>query len=446
MGRGDNLARFVANCTGSACPIGQDCAVNAKAGSDDREGVGGHHRTSRSISSRVSSRLSSRRLIPAIALALVVVFAAPAAASPSPATTPPPTTPATPTAPAPPSLVGATAQAQLLQQQILANAKKADILDERYLEARSAVKRAAKKIAVTEKKIAATEASSARLRRQVGGRAALLYMRAGTQDPIGVDVANVQELGSRAKYGEAAAAEDTRVIDLLGRTEAKLAVQREDLNGQLASAQDRQRAVQTARQEVERVNAATQQLLDSTNDEIKVLATKMEQDSQAAAAEAEKAWLRRRAAQEAARRRAAAGKPGGGDVADPYAGDPNLPAPGAGAWKAVEYARAQLGKPYVYAGAGPDVFDCSGLTMMAWLQSGVLMEHGSRSQYMSFPHVSIDQLQPGDLVFFGVNGPMNHHVGIVVGPGVMIDAPHTGAFVELVSYFRSDLVPLGARP
>ena len=84
--------------------------------------------------------------------------------------------------------------------------------------------------------------------------------------------------------------------------------------------------------------------------------------------------------------------------------------------------------------------------MIAWLQSGVLMEHGSQSQYMSFPHVPIDQLQPGDLVFFGDTGPTNHHVGMVVGPGVMIDAPHTGAFVELVSYFRPDLVPLGARP
>ena len=100
----------------------------------------------------------------------------------------------------------------------------------------------------------------------------------------------------------------------------------------------------------------------------------------------------------------------------------------------------------MYVGAGPDVFDCSGLTMMAWAQSGVSMEHGSQSQYMSFPHVPIDQLQPGDLVFFGDTGPTNHHVGIVVGPGLMIDAPHTGVYVELVSYFRKDLVPMGARP
>jgi peptidoglycan DL-endopeptidase CwlO len=110
------------------------------------------------------------------------------------------------------------------------------------------------------------------------------------------------------------------------------------------------------------------------------------------------------------------------------------------------YAYAQIGKPYVYAGAGPDSFDCSGLTMMAWLQGGVSMEHGSQAQYDAFPHVPLDQLEPGDLVFFGDSGPTNHHVGIVVGPGMMIDAPHTGAFVELVSYYWPDLVALGARP
>jgi cell wall-associated NlpC family hydrolase len=124
----------------------------------------------------------------------------------------------------------------------------------------------------------------------------------------------------------------------------------------------------------------------------------------------------------------------------------NAPAPSGGAGAAVAYAEAQLGKPYQYAGTGPGSFDCSGLTMMAWQQGGVSMAHGSQSQYDSFPHVAISQLQPGDLVFFGSSGPTNHHVGIVVGPGVMIDAPHTGSFVERVSYYRPDLVPLGARP
>lgn len=367
----------------------------------------------------------------ALAFALVIVSATAASAVPTTTTTT-----------GPPSLAGATAQAEALQVKILANAKRADILDERFLQARDAVRAAVEKVNEAQSQIKQTEDSVARLQRQLGGRAALLYMGAGSQDPIGMDVTSVQELGSRAKYGEAAAEEDLRIVHLLELNQSKLAAQKQDLDAQLAAAQDRQRAVKDAQRDVAGANAAIKKLLDSTNNQIKVLATQMEQNSQAAAADAEKAWLEHQAAKA---RKGGAGAPGASDPGAVVApGD--LPAPSAGAWKAVEFARKQLGKPYVYAGAGPDVWDCSGLTMVAWAQSGVVMEHGSQSQYMSFPHVPIDQLQPGDLVFFGDTGPTNHHVGMVVGPGVMIDAPHTGAYVELVSYFRDDLVPLGARP
>jgi cell wall-associated NlpC family hydrolase len=120
----------------------------------------------------------------------------------------------------------------------------------------------------------------------------------------------------------------------------------------------------------------------------------------------------------------------------------NLPAPKGAASVAVAAATAQLGKPYVYAGAGPDAFDCSGLTMYAWGEAGVSMSHSATLQYTSFPHVPIDQLQPGDLVVFG--HPI-HHVGIYVGNGTMIEAPHTGAFVRYASIHRRDYVG-GSRP
>jgi cell wall-associated NlpC family hydrolase len=194
-----------------------------------------------------------------------------------------------------------------------------------------------------------------------------------------------------------------------------------------------------------------QKLLDSTNANVKALAARMEREALAAAAAAERARLQRLAAKQAAERRAKSGGGGAGRSPSPDpggigAGPGEVAAPSAGAAAAVAYAQAQLGKPYVYAGVGPDSFDCSGLTMMAWLQGGVSMAHGSQAQYAAFPHVPIDMLQPGDLVFFGPSGPTNEHVGIVVGPGMMIDAPHTGAFVELVSYYRTNLVPMGARP
>ena len=95
----------------------------------------------------------------------------------------------------------------------------------------------------------------------------------------------------------------------------------------------------------------------------------------------------------------------------------------------ISYARAQLGKPYVYATAGPDTFDCSGLTMMAWAEAGVSMPHYSGAQYSMFPHVALGELQPGDLVFKGPGG--SDHVALYVGGGMQIAATHTGSFVLL---------------
>ncbi len=94
---------------------------------------------------------------------------------------------------------------------------------------------------------------------------------------------------------------------------------------------------------------------------------------------------------------------------------------------AVQYAYAQLGKPYVFATAGPSTFDCSGLTMAAWAQAGVSMPHLVTSQYAMFPKVSMSNLQPGDLVtFYG-----QEHVGIYIGGGNVIHAPQPGEVVKI---------------
>lgn len=111
--------------------------------------------------------------------------------------------------------------------------------------------------------------------------------------------------------------------------------------------------------------------------------------------------------------------------------------------RAVAYAKAQLGKPYQWAAAGPDSFDCSGLTMMAWRQAGIRLDHYSVAQWGQGRHVSRDQLRAGDLVFFADNtsDPSTiHHVGIYVGNGQMINAPQTGDVVKYSSIDRSDYI------
>ncbi|HVV75868.1 MAG TPA: NlpC/P60 family protein [Mycobacteriales bacterium] len=97
---------------------------------------------------------------------------------------------------------------------------------------------------------------------------------------------------------------------------------------------------------------------------------------------------------------------------------------------AVRFAYAQLGKPYYYGGAGPNSFDCSGLTMRAWEAAGVSLPHNAAAQQSEIPAVSIGALEPGDLVFFGSPA---YHVGIYVGGGNFIQAPHTGTVVQVTA-------------
>jgi hypothetical protein len=108
--------------------------------------------------------------------------------------------------------------------------------------------------------------------------------------------------------------------------------------------------------------------------------------------------------------------------------------------KVVAYALAQLGKPYVFGAAGPAAFDCSGLVMMAWRQVGVFLIHSTRSQIHEGVRItSIEQMQPGDLIFIpGSDGTRADpgHVGMYIGRDgngnqILVQAPHTGTTVRV---------------
>jgi cell wall-associated NlpC family hydrolase len=103
----------------------------------------------------------------------------------------------------------------------------------------------------------------------------------------------------------------------------------------------------------------------------------------------------------------------------PASSSSTAPAPSAAAQTAVDTARAQVGKAYEYGAAGPDSFDCSGLTQYSYRAAGIELPHSSRSQSEMGTPVARADLQPGDLVFF--YQPVSH-VGIYVGDGQMVDA------------------------
>ena len=106
---------------------------------------------------------------------------------------------------------------------------------------------------------------------------------------------------------------------------------------------------------------------------------------------------------------------------------------------AVRWALAQLGDPYRWGATGPSWFDCSGLTSSAYRAAGVGIPRVSRAQWGAGPHVEVANLLPGDLVFYaddpGDPGTI-HHVGMYIGNGLMVHAPHTGAVVQVASIWR----------
>ena len=119
------------------------------------------------------------------------------------------------------------------------------------------------------------------------------------------------------------------------------------------------------------------------------------------------------------------GNGGGGGTPPPvYKGPTNTQAE-----KVVAFVYAQIGKPYVFGASGPNSYDCSGLTSAAWASVGISIPRTSQEQWAGLPHVPTSDMQPGDILVFNGAG----HVGIYVGGGMMIDAPHTGLDVQKVA-------------
>ncbi len=139
------------------------------------------------------------------------------------------------------------------------------------------------------------------------------------------------------------------------------------------------------------------------------------------------------AAAAAAARAAAANARGGGGTS--MAPNPNAPRVGQGAAGAIAAGRTKLGAPYVWAAAGPDVFDCSGFVMWAYAQVGISLPHYSGAMYNATVRISESQLQPGDLVFWDPQGSGGHtgsqHVAIYIGGGQMIHTAHGVAITPL---------------
>jgi cell wall-associated NlpC family hydrolase len=302
------------------------------------------------------------------------------------------------------------AQAAQLDAQINANATKLDALNEQINAANNDLAAANETIATADALVAAAQAKTKELRSEVARRAAAVYTQSGSQSGIeNLDAQNAQDLTTRQKYSSLAAQRDDQIVSDLAKSKEQLAARKADAEQAREVAQKKSDEIQAQKDTLAAGQADLQKMKDQVTGELTDLVAKAEADRQA-----------KQAAAAAAQYKLPAGTPvvNGGLGATPPPTSGNVSA-------VLAYAYAQLGKPYCYAGVGPDCYDCSGLSMMAWAQAGVSMSHGSSDQMASFPSVSMDQLQPGDLVFW------DGHVGIYVGNNSVLHAPHTGTVVQI---------------
>jgi len=233
--------------------------------------------------------------------------------------------------------------------------------------------------------------------------------KSGDQDAIAYVLAarSIGDLVDQVQVLQRTTGVNKTLLNQITKDQAEIEQRQKLLTKQKAQIKVQQAAAATQRDRAKSAVANQMSYLDG----LKASIRKMINEQQAAAAAA-----------------AAASATAAGSGSAPPTNLPNPPASTLGG-QAVAIAERYLGVPYVWGGASPSGFDCSGLTMYVYAQLGVSLPHNAAAQYGMLPHVSESDLQPGDLVFFdGLN-----HVGIYIGGGSIIHAPHTGTVVQISS-------------
>jgi cell wall-associated NlpC family hydrolase len=330
----------------------------------------------------------------------------------------------------------AQAQAAQLARQIDQLSLRVSQLSERYDAARLRVDQVNASLARAQAAMGATDGNLTAARLRVRAMAVSSYISGGEITQIGLLVPkSVNELSQRNAYFHSLAGGTNGAIDALRQARAQLNDQQAQLIAEQAAANKALVAAESARRGAAAADAAERAILGRVQGQLAGLVATVQAQQRAASATRLQADLAARDATRASRSRSASGLGGSGLGAG---NSTSLPPPPPGASGAVEEARRELGKPYVYGGSGPNSFDCSGLTAWAWGHAGHSLPHSAAAQYNVTTHVPVSALQPGDLVFFG-SPP--YHVGIYVGGGQMINALHSGTNVEYDSiYGVGDLI------
>jgi peptidoglycan DL-endopeptidase CwlO len=311
-------------------------------------------------------------------------------------------------------------------------------LDEDYLEARLRLADVTQRVTDAEVDVVETEGQM----RLTSRRAAQWAVRAYVDRSAGAGMVDLFVGGAdgtaayRAGYADFAQGNDRDLADAL-------AASAEDLDRarlRLQEQKDEQRALnaqlEQQREELEATIAETEVLQRRVQGELSRLVAEERARRQRAAEQAAREAARREAAARQAARQSS--RAGATAAARPARTTRPIPPPSPGAAGAVEAAMSVRGTPYRWATSDPNRgFDCSGLIIWAWARAGRGgLPHSSRALFANLPRVNIEDLQPGDLVFFG--SPV-HHAGMYIGDGQMVHAPRRGDVVKVSTIYRRDI-------
>ena len=329
----------------------------------------------------------------------------------------------------------------------------AEILTENYDKTVVAEQQAASAYTTAVKNLAQAEDAQRSSQRQVANLAATEFETQGGFDPMAAmlgDAHGVQAYLNQVGLGQEFATRGTDILAMnsadsvvagVFRSEARMALRQEQADLRQASALKTAIQAAVARQlaAVKTTKSVTSQLsglLQGAKTTEQVLAAKRQAALAAEAAAAAAAAAR--AGQQSA---VLAGSASGQAVSYP-----DGPASSQQGNIAADWALSKIGAPYQWGGAGPYTYDCSGLAMVAWAHAGVGLLHYTGDQWVEGVPVSLGSLERGDLLFYATDNadPATiHHVGIYIGGGTMVDAPHTGVDVRIDSiYAPGD--PIGA--
>jgi cell wall-associated NlpC family hydrolase len=332
---------------------------------------------------------------------------------------------------------GTIASKQAQAQEVLAKVQQLYSDQERAAEAYNyagvQLKQIDQQLELNGKNLVAAKKSLTHSRQAIATRVRELYVKGDGDSTLEVLLGStsLEDVVNRLDAIQRVSSQDSRILSAVRRYKKEVLQRRSQLQDARAKQADlvQQRAEQ--KQAIEGQISEQNQLLSTIKDQIEQLKIEEQQRQAQLIAQARaRAEAIRLAAERAQHQVAAQAAVNASHVEPAY--NPNVPAPQYG--NVVSIAMQYLGVPYVWGGASPSTgFDCSGFVMYVFAQIGVSLPHHAASQYNYGVPVSRDQLAPGDLVFFDGLG----HVGIYIGNGQFIHAPHTGDVVKISSLYES---------